>query len=163
MKKVLIPLISNFEATELITTINVLKRNNIDYFIWSIEGIDLIHSNREALVIASSIFPQNESFDALFIPGGPGVKELEEYDEIYEIISNFNKSKKIIATICAAPKLLHKIGLLDNKKFTSFPGLKLNNSTGSSVEIDGNIITGRDYSVTQEFAEKLVYSLNKYK
>lgn len=161
MKNVLVPVITNFEATELITTLNVFKRNDVDYFIWSVEGLDLIQSNREALIMASSIYPQGEDFDAIFIPGGPGVKEMVELEEIIELISSFNKEGKIVSAICAAPMILDKAGILEGKRFTAHEASGLLNRTKEAFEVDGNIITGRDYSVTQEFAEALTNEIKK--
>ena len=162
MKKVLIPVHSGFEETELITTINVLNREGIEYLLWSIEGIDMVHSQHEALVMTSPIFPTNEEFDAIFFHGGKAVEDMVDYDEVIHLAKTFNDQGKIVSAICAAPEILLKAGILEGIKYTAFPGsAESPTKISDEVVVDGLVITGRDYSVTQKFAERLAKEIKK--
>lgn len=162
MKKVLIPVQTGFQETELITTLDVFGRNGIDYLLWSVEGLDLVKSSHEGMVMTELIFPVDEEFDALFIPGGPSVKDLLDYDEILHIVKKFNEENKLIGAICSAPEVLLKTGVLEGKKYTSYEGCaESGNKIDNSVVVDGNIVTGKNYKSTIEFAETFVKELKK--
>lgn len=162
MKKVLIPVHTGYEETELITTINNLKRENIEYFLWSIEGLDIVQSSNEALVATDPTFPATQEFDAVFFPGGPAVKDLADYDEIIHIAKTYFEEGKFVAAICAAPEILLKAGILEGKKYTAFPGhAESATKVEDNVVVDGKIITGKNFKVTQEFAEVLTKEMNK--
>lgn len=163
MKRILIPVHTGFEETELVTTINVLKRNGIKYFLWSVEGLDMVQSSNEALVMTSSIFPTNEEFDGVFFHGGKSTEHMVDYDEVLHIAKTFNEEDKYVAAICAAPEILLKAKVLVGKKFTAFPGQAEveGKQKNEEVVVDGKLITGRDYSVTQKFAETFVKELLK--
>ena len=65
--------------------------------------------------------------------------------KLCEILPKANESGKYIAAICAAPKVLGKLGILKGKKAICYPGFE--NAllgaeiTNSPVVKDGNIIT----------------------
>ena len=66
----------------------------------------------------------------------------------------------MIGAICAAPIILEKNGLLQNRKRTSHPSVKEvltgNLYLEESVVVDQNIITSRGPGTAMEFALKLV-------
>ena len=164
MKKVLIPVCTGYEETELITTINSFKRNDISYFLWSIEDLEEVKSSHEAFVYTNTSFPTNQEFDAIFFPGGEAVNALLDYDEIIHLTKKFYEDKKIIGAICSAPKILKKAGILENKKYTCFEGECLSSTkTDKDVEVDGLIITGKNYKSTLLFAETFIELLKNQK
>lgn len=166
-KKILIIAHNEFEDTELVATRDVLLRKGID--------VDLISMSNDVNIVSAynlkikcdntikNIFNNLDRYDALFIPGGSGVKNIDETKYIDEIIKYFILNKKIIGTICAAPTLLAKRGFLKNKNATCFSddGLIKVLKDGKAkylnkeVVIDGNIITGRDMKSSIEFGREL--------
>jgi 4-methyl-5(b-hydroxyethyl)-thiazole monophosphate biosynthesis len=80
---------------------------------------------------------------------------------LIEILKDFNKKGKLIAAICAAPSVLAKIGLLDDKKATIFPGMEkeLPKPRAERVVVDGNIITSQAPGTAIEFALAIVGKL----
>jgi 4-methyl-5(b-hydroxyethyl)-thiazole monophosphate biosynthesis len=66
-----------------------------------------------------------DTFDALFIPGGPGTPNVDKDPNIDKILEHFVKHNKVIGTICAAPTLLAKRGYLKDKKAICFNDKKL--------------------------------------
>ena len=159
MKRILVPVHTGFEETELITTLNILNRNKIEYFLWSIEGLETVNSSHEAIIETSSVFPTNKEFDGIFFHGGPAVNDMVNYDEIIHLAKTYFENGKIVSAICAAPLILNKAGILENKRYTAHHSTGIKNNTCNEIEVHENIITGRDYSITQLFAETLVMKI----
>ena len=69
----------------------------------------------------------------------------------------------MISAICAAPIVLAKANLLENRKFTMYPGFDsyLNGLkyTSAPAECDGNIVTGKGPGAVFAFAGKLAGAL----
>ena len=83
------------------------------------------------------------------------VYNLEKNEAVQSAVSFCAENGKYIGAICAAPSILGKLGLLDGKKATCFPGFEqfLTGAefTGDPVNIDGNIITARGAGVAVDF------------
>jgi putative intracellular protease/amidase len=73
-------------------------------------------------------------------------------------IKNCCDSKIAIAAICAAPEILAKVGYLDGREYTCYPGIEagLNNSGGIYVDADvvkcGDLITSKAAGTSDLFA-----------
>ncbi len=65
-----------------------------------------------------------------------------------------------VAAICAAPIVLERAGLLENRQYTCYPGKEQEISSGYHQEVavlvDGPIITSRGAGTSLEFAYTLV-------
>lgn len=116
--------------------------------------------------------------DILVIPGG-NLNLVKEYPIISEFILNIEKHCKIIMSVCTGAFILAEIGLLNNKKVTTWFGAKdkLKNkypdiilsddrftvnakiitTTGISAGIDGSL-----YIVKQFYGEKIMKNTAKY-
>lgn len=155
--KTLVIVQSKFEDTELITTLNILDRNNISYYLWSPEGKDTVKGNRVAIVETNATLPSLNEFNSLFIPGGPAVNELIKNNKVIEIVNEFYKSNKVVSAICAAPTILLESGIMNDHKYTCYPGMgETKNKLDKDVHVDKNIVTGKDYEATKDFAFSLV-------
>lgn len=102
-------------------------------------------------------------FDCVVLPGGlPGADHLNNDPRIHQILKNTVNNKAYIGAICAAPKVLAKAGLLDNKCATSFPNVlsEQNNPlikiSDKAVVVDGNIITSQSVGTAMDFALELI-------
>lgn len=100
-------------------------------------------------------------YDFLVIPGGKAVFKDLSSPKIEEVVVNFAMRNKLIATICAAPTLLGKMGLLKNQNFTCFPSLEQEVIGGiyqkqAKVEQAGYFITSRSAGTAIEFALKII-------
>ena len=161
--KVLLILTDGFEEIEAFGTFALLRRSNIDVDIYSlkrsnIEGRYGLKLNNYKVISEDSNF-NLDSYNTLFIAGGPEYKELEDSIEFKNIILDFNSKHKLIAAICAGPTILGHLGLLKNKKYTCFKSM--NEDFGGTfidtyVVVDDNIITGISASATIDFAFKIV-------
>ena len=161
MGKVLVLLANGFEDIEAITVIDLLRRAKIDVDIRAISNPPLVSGSVIQYKVDSILDSiKIDDYELLFLPGGGGVKELDSNLNVREIILEFNKSKKLIAAICAAPLILGKLGLLDNKRFTCYPSFEKFSKKGiytkNGVELDSNIITGRGIAYVFDFAFTLI-------
>lgn len=98
-------------------------------------------------------------FDALVIPGGPGVHPLRTHGYLSNIIDGMYQEHKWIAAICAAPLLLNDQGLLEGRDFTSHPSTEEelpDRIKDKKVVVDGCIITSQGAGTSIEFGLKLV-------
>ncbi len=97
----------------------------------------------------------------IFLPGGyPGYVNLESSNKVIDILTETNKSKKCIAAICAAPSILGKQGILENKTACCFPGFE-NELINANVSYDDvvvceNIITSRGAGTAHKLGFKIV-------
>ncbi|MFW5913500.1 MAG: DJ-1/PfpI family protein [Bacillota bacterium] len=102
-----------------------------------------------------------DTFDFVVIPGGKYVKNTVDDDtQIKELLKKFDDQGKMIAAICAGPRFLGQIGLLDNKTFTAFRGNEFDMPKGTyrperKAMRDGTIITGRGAGAIYEFASEI--------
>ena len=104
---------------------------------------------------------KTDDLDLLVLPGGqPGTDNLNNDPRITALLKKMADKKKFIGAICAAPIILEKNGLLQNRKRTSHPSVKEiltgNLYLEESVVVDQNIITSRSPGTAMEFALKLV-------
>ena len=75
--------------------------------------------------------------DVLFLPGGmPGTKNLGANEDLLNALLETHKDNRRIAAICAAPSILGRLGLLEGKKATCFPGYE-GELSGASVVSQG--------------------------
>lgn len=117
-------------------------------------------------------------FDALAIPGGfeeAGFYEDAFREDVLELVREFDRQGKIIATICVAALILGKSGVLEGRNATTY---NLNNGKRQSqlaemgahvipdkrIVIDGNLITSYNPSTAFDVAflllEKLTSKVN---
>lgn len=161
MKKVLVTVQTGFEDTEMITTLNVLSRNEIEFYLWSLEGKEEVTGKIGTYVSTHMMLPNTlDDFDALFIPGGPAVEDLINYDEVLHMVNTFNEEDKVIGAICAAPAILVKAGIMEDTKFTAHPKVEEHqNLQTTDVFVDKKIVTGKNFRSTLEFADKFAETI----
>ena len=99
--------------------------------------------------------------DLLLLPGGmPGAQTLSECEFLGKALQRQVEKGKPVAAICAAPMVLGKLGIMNGKKATCYPGFEgfLTGAeyTGASVQRDGLIITGKGPGVSLDFALAVV-------
>lgn len=162
--KGLILLQNHFEDHEALTTIDVLKRANLEIDKVNMSDNEIITTQYGNKIIVSLFYDEIklDDYDFLVIPGGRAVSEFYLNDErVYKIIEHFVKKGQLVACICAAPVLLKKYL---NKNFTCFPTYALElkgHYTGHGVEVVDNFILGKSMYYTIAFALEIVKHLTK--
>ncbi len=166
-KKACLILAEGFEEIEAVTVFDVMRRAGVEL---NLVGLN----NEESWVIGSRGLrtgvdkPVSEvdaaSLDLLVLPGGmPGTRNLAASDQVLELLRSVSSGGQLIGAICAAPMVLARAGLLQNKRVTCYPDVKgeLNGAvyTGARVEKDELLITADGPGSALEFALTLVSEL----
>lgn len=160
--KGLMLLADGFEDSEALATRDVLLRSGLIIVTASIKNDLAIKSSFQIELKADIKLSEVnlEEFDFLVIPGGGrGVKELASSPMVSKVIKYFFGKNLLIAAICAAPSLLGKMGILDNKNYTCFPGYEF--GLGHKIEdvgvvVDGHLITARSVFFSFEFGLEII-------
>lgn len=166
MKKIAIPLATGFEETEAITVIDLLRRANLDVTTVSIGETLVVDGARGIKVNADKLFGEIDfdNIDMIVLPGGmPGTINLDNHTELKKRVIEFDLDEKWIGAICAAPSIIGKLGLLEDKEATCYPSFedKLFNAKISekTTVVANNIITSRGLGTSIEFALTIVENL----
>lgn len=165
MVKGLILLANGFEDTEAITTIDILRRAKINLDLVSVNDNLEIITQSKIIMKAEKLLKDVDlsAYDFLVIPGGGAVfNVLSKLEVVNDVIKEFDQKKKLIASICAAPSLLGKLGLFKDLKFTCYPSCEEGVDgiyTKEGVEVHQNYITAKSMAYTTNFALEIVKSL----
>ena len=105
-----------------------------------------------------------ENPDAIMLPGGmPGTLNLENSAIVQNVIKAAVENEKLVCAICAAPSILGKLGHLNGRKATCFPGFEqyLEGAilTDERVVRDGNFITAKGMGCGAEFGLIIIEAL----
>ena len=166
MSKVYLFLADGFETVEALAPVDVMRRAGIEVVIVSVMGRKEIVSAQDVVVVADALY-DDVCFDdasALVLPGGGvGTDNLSAHEPLRSQLLLAHEKGILIAAICAAPMVFGRIGLLEGRKATCYPGCEGElygaTYTASSVEQDGNIITGCGPGVSFDFGFAIVERL----
>ncbi|ATZ20796.1 DJ-1 family glyoxalase III [Mesoplasma coleopterae] len=162
MKKVAIILHENFEESEAIVTIDILRRSEIIVDIYNIQEKDFqVGSHNITVKTEYKIESLNsDNYDGIVIPGGPGINNLFDNEILLNLIRDFNSSNKLISAICAAPQILGQAGVIDGIKIVKFPTSNKYLEKAFVQEkdsiIDKNIVTGSSIGTVVPFALNII-------
>ncbi len=166
-------LADGFEEVEALTVVDVLRRGSVDIRMMSITGDREVLGSHKIRIKADGLFWESDYSDGdiVILPGGKGgTDKLSENEGVHNVLRSYCESGKKVAAICAAPSVLGRLGLLEGKKATCYPGFedKLKGAViskngpkavGSPFEIAGNIITGRSMGTALDFALTILEEL----
>ena len=154
---------NGFEEIEAITTIDLLRRANIALTTVSVTGVESVLGAHNIAVKADKLFADLDFSDAemLILPGG--ATKLHECKPLCDLLVEHNNQDKLIAAICAAPSVLGRLGILQGKQATCYPGFEeyLGESYIDGLVVESkNIITAKGPGLSSDFAfciiEKIV-------
>jgi 4-methyl-5(b-hydroxyethyl)-thiazole monophosphate biosynthesis len=161
--KTIVFLATGFEETEAIGTIDLLRRADLETLTVSVTGNKTVLGDHNIPVIADELFENVDfsGYDAFILPGGgPGSVFLNKHPELRTLLVEKNNEKKLIAAICASPRVLGSLGLLKGKEATCFPGIEPELTAAIMVDkpavTDGNIITGKGPALVFDFALEII-------
>ncbi len=154
------------EEAEALVTADIIRRAGIDLQIVSITNERLVTGAHGIRVETDMVFSEAEFFDAdlLIFPGGlPGATNLAACKDLNERLRDHVHLGRPVAAICAAPLILGRLGLLEGKRATCYPGFEGEltgaTCTGALVETDGQFITGKGPAAVFEFGYTIVERL----
>ena len=107
------------------------------------------------------------NYDALVIPGGRAPEYLRLNEKVLDIVRQFAKTNKPIASICHGLQVLAAAGVLKGKLCTAYPAVKPElilagakwgevNETFSNAYVDGNLVTAAAWPAHPEWMRKFL-------
>jgi 4-methyl-5(b-hydroxyethyl)-thiazole monophosphate biosynthesis len=164
---VLLAVADGTEDLEAVTTLDVLRRAQIQVTVASIEAEPGVTCARGTRLVADALFSdvQHQTFDLIVLPGGlAGAERLGAHQPLAEKVRRHVSDGRLYAAICAAPVLaLQPFGVLRQRRVTCYPSLadRLNDCTfvDLPVVVDGTCITSQGPATAMPFALKLVETL----
>ena len=168
MKGVYIFLADGFEISEALTTVDMLRRGNVNVKTVSIYDDRIVTSSNRIPVIADMAFGEfkaSTSFgpciskDVMIFPGGmPGSSNLASFKKLMDMMLQHFNEGGTVAAICAAPSVvLSNLPDISGRRMTCYDGFeqalidKGAEYVKEGVVCDGNIITGRGPGWALEF------------
>lgn len=154
-----------FEEAEALTIVDILRRANLPAETVGVTGHEITGGHGITLKADKTLTDISaNTLEMAVIPGGyPGVECLLESQETLTLLQEMNAQGKWLAAICAGPRVLDKAGVLENNRYTAYPGQEDKITTGTHcddiVVKDGNIITSRGPATVYAFAYALVDAL----
>jgi 4-methyl-5(b-hydroxyethyl)-thiazole monophosphate biosynthesis len=170
-KKVIVFLADGFEEVEAVTPIDYLRRAGIEVCTVSIGGAVEVKGARGIRVTADTSLAQLKaqgqaaSWDGVLVPGGmPGASNIAASKDAGTLLKDMAAAGKLVCAICASPAVvLAPLGLLQDRRFTCFPGMEEQVSgakwSKEKVVIDGNIITSRAAGTAAAWASAIIGKL----
>lgn len=163
MKKIYMFLADGFETVEALAPVDVMRRAGLQVVTVSIMGRKSVLSAQDVPVTADTMLDECSfsEADALVLPGGSvGTENLSSCTAVRNAIEAANADGKIVAAICAAPMVLGRMGLLQGRKATCYPGCEVELTgaqyTAATVQKDGNIITACGPGASFDFGFAIV-------
>lgn len=160
MIEVAVFLTDGFEETEALTTVDILRRGDVDVTTTSLTGCMTVKGKHGVPVMADALFDDvaDRPFDMLVVPGG--TVAYTEHEGLLDLVVRYDSKGKKLAAICAAPAVFGKAGILKGRRAVCYPGMEswLTGATIGSdmIETDGHITTAKGPAVTPFFALRLL-------
>lgn len=154
-----------FEEAEALTIVDILRRAGLPAESVGVAGREVTGGHGITLKTDKTLNEVSaDGLEMAVIPGGcPGVDRLLESEEALALLREMDAQGKWLCAICAGPRVLDKAGVLENKRYTAYPGQEDKITTGAYCEDivvrDGNVITSRGPATVYAFAYALVDAL----
>lgn len=158
-------LADGFEEIEALAPVDILRRGGVDVNTVGI-GFEKITGSHGITVTCDLTEDRIKlaDVDAIVLPGGmPGTTNLEKSKTVDNAIEYAYKNEKIIGSICAAPSIIGKKGILNGKSATCFPGFEQYLEGAHLLDLpvvrDGKIITACGAGAALDFGFSLLEAL----
>ena len=171
MKRVIVILADGFEQSEALVPHDMLKRAGADVSTVSLgnkkEAVST-HGVKVATDLCLDELPQDDKIDLIVLPGGmPGASNIMNSEQVCRLARDIFERGGLVSAICAAPFVLGRLGLLEGRHATCYPGFEKelkgaivsDTSRGGKVVRDGNVITASGMGVALKFGAELVTAL----
>jgi protein deglycase len=167
MKKAIVLLAEGFEEIEALTPVDYLRRAGIEVTVAGIGGREIRGAHGIRVEADSRVEDAGSGYDCVIVPGGmPGSKNIAASMPSILLIREAFAEGRLVAAICAAPVvvLANSAGVLKERKYTCYPGMEKESSSGTFIEgkevvVDGNLITSRAAGTADQFSAAIIQSL----
>lgn len=161
MARACVLLAHGFEEIEATTAIDVLRRAEVDVSALGVTG-ESVRGSHGITIRCDALLSEGSDtrWDAVVLPGGmPGAANLRDNDAVLNLLRRQDEARRVVAAICAAPIVLSKAGILEQRKATSFPAFQEQVRCAQYLEapvvVDGHVLTSRGAGTAMAFALKL--------
>lgn len=166
MKKAYAFLATGFEEVEALAVIDILIRAGVEVTTVSISDDKLVMGAHNIGIMADALYAdiKNSDADLYFLPGGlGGTNNLGAHEDLCNLLVEKFKEGRHISAVCAAPSVLGKLGILNGKRATCYPGFEeylegatvLTSDRSVRVVTDGNVTTSRGMGTSIELGLEL--------
>ncbi len=154
-------LADGFEEIEALEPLDILRRAKIEVKTAGLKGREVEGAHGIKVIADIGIDEVDTSdMELLFLPGGMGYKNLDASEKVHSLIDYAAENNIYIASICAAPSIVGKKGLLNGRRATCFPGFEefLLGSIVSSDKVvtDGKFITAKGAGAAADLGFQIV-------
>lgn len=161
MPTVLTLLAEGFEEIEFTAPVDLLRRAGVTVRVASLSENRLVTGRSGISMQADTTLSSagDELVDMIFLPGGPGVKNLRADPRVVPLVKKYAEAGRWVAAICAAPTVLHDAGLLKGRRYTAHFSVATELTdilADERVVDDGRITTSRGAGTAVEFGLHLV-------
>lgn len=155
-------LADGFEEVEALATVDFLRRCSVPVTVAGVGGEHVTGSHSITVKcdrVAEDLSP-DDTVEAVVLPGGmPGTINLDNSATVSAFIDYCVKNDTLLCAICAAPSILGKRGLLDDREAICFPGfekeLKGAVISDKTVVKSGSFITAKGAGVALQFGREI--------
>lgn len=165
-KKAYVFTADGLEEVEALTAVDLLRRGGIETVMVSLTDSLTVTGSHGIVFQADALFDSCgfSDADALVLPGGmPGTLHLKDHQGLAQELKKAAADGKYVCAICAAPRVIGLLGLLEGQTATCYPGneqfLLGARTTENPVEVSGKFITSRGVGTAVEFALAIVSQL----
>ncbi len=158
-------LADGFEEVEALAPLDILRRAGVDVATVGVTG-EYVKGAHDIVVKADMDLAdvKKEKIDAVILPGGlGGTNNMDANDAVKEIVKYAADGEKLVCAICAAPSILGKMGLLEGKEATCYPGFEDSFKGGTylkkSVVKCSNFITSDGMGSAYKFGFEITAAL----
>ncbi|KAK7400789.1 hypothetical protein VNO78_12096 [Psophocarpus tetragonolobus] len=163
---VLVPIAHGSEEIEVVTLVDILRRAKANVIVASVEKSLEVLASQGTKIVADILIgdAQESAYDLVILPGGTaGAQRLSKSRILKKLLKEQSSAGRIYGALCSSLAILHKQGLLKDKRSTAHPSFKdkLKDETIScaKVVIDGNLITSEGLATVTDFALAIVSKL----
>ncbi|CAM8994135.1 hypothetical protein QQ045_007046 [Rhodiola kirilowii] len=163
--KVLVPVANGLEEIEVVTIVDILRRAKVEVIVASVEKSIKVSASQGTKIIADRLIVDvsESTYDLIILPGGvAGADRLHGSKILKKLLKEQEAGGRIYGASGSSPAILHKQGLLKNRKATAHPSVltKLTNIVNKArVVIDGKVITSTGLATTTDFGLGIVGKL----
>lgn len=163
---VLIPIAHGSEEIEVVTMVDILRRAKANVTVASVEKSLEVLASQGTKIVADILISdaQESAHDLIILPGGTaGAQRLSKSKILKKLLKEQNSAGRIYGAVCSSLAILHKQGLLKDKRATAHPSvldkLKDQAINGAKVVIDGKLITSEGLATVTVLALIIVSKL----
>ncbi len=156
---------TGFEEIEALTPCDLLRRAGLEVALVGVNGMQIEGSHRVSVradLPLEAVDPEN--MEMLVLPGGlRGVQSLLASKQALELVRKAWDGGKYVCGICAAPTILAKLGIVEDRPAVCYPGKEPEMGEARIQDADavcsGRLITGRAAGASVDFALALIRAL----